>query len=154
MYTLTVATLRKLVTGSLVDLQAEITENGVRFKTGVPVTVEVTHRKQNTQNFGKLYGQDIEPTGRYVTFGHWGTPGDSTEAGNSKVTTTHDTIHFTNPLVIRWGGYGEDGWKQQLRNHYNKIGRALSKVIVQDGYDGIITVDTEVKEIVDLTSFR
>lgn len=134
---------------------AETTEDGVHFQTGKPVDVKYTHRKQPTQNFGARFGQDIEPAGRYVLHGHLGTPGESVEAGNFKVTTTHGTVHFQNPLVIVHGGTtGEPGaWKRRLSGeHGGKKGKALSKAIAKQGHDGIVTVDKHgTSEIVDLT---
>ena len=57
--------------------------------------------------------------------------------------------------------YGDKSWKRRLFDAYNGLkGKALSKAIAKDGYDGVITVSTykgkpvETSEIVDLRMFR
>ena len=148
------------------DHHAEIHEHGTKFQTGHSVVVPVTHRKQKTQNFGSRYGQDIEPAGRYVVHGHHGEQGTRDEGWGHKVTTTHDTVHFKNPLVIHHNGTGSEPgmWKRRLSDQYGgKKGKALSRAIAKDGHDAIVTVDSynhrgqqhfSTSEIVDLTHLR
>lgn len=100
------------------------------------------------------YGQKVEPHGRYMqatTLDH--PPQKGWEQGEHT---------FHNPLYIHWGSGGykhDDNWKNVLHSHYKKKGRALSKAIIKDGYDGIVTVgkhgnNHHTSEIVDLTSFK
>ena len=145
---------------------SEVHEKGTKFQTGTGVTIPVTHRKQKTADFGSRFGQDIEPAGRYVNHGHLGKEGPSVEAGGYKVTTSHDTVTFKNPLVLRHGSTtgDKDGWKRRLSDQYGgKTGKALTEAIVKDGHDGIVTVDTythngktykNTSEIVDLTHLK
>jgi len=139
------------------------TEQGVRFATGEPVVIPITHRKQKTAQYGSRFGQDIEPHGRYVLLGHLGQPGTIDEGWGNKVTTIHDTVHFRSPLVLHHGGTGSGpgGWKRRLSDAYGgKTGKALSRAVAKGGYDAVVTVDTygrdkkkTISEIVDLTSF-
>ena len=110
------------------------------FKTGKPLLLKWTHRKQKTGNFGSRYGQDIEPSGLYVVHGHWGTPGIRNENG-SPVETIHGETRLSNPLVLEHGGYGSDGWKAFLYSELEKKGKALTKELVRQGFDAIVTVD-------------
>lgn len=68
-------------------------------------------------------------------------------------------VRFRSPLVIPFNlmpgeYYDERSWKKQLENHYKKRGRALSRAIVKDNYDAVVTVmpgTNDTREIVDLT---
>lgn len=131
---------------------ATANEQGVRFETGRPVTFSYMRRNEAVGNFGSTYQQDIEPAGRYMI--HNEEPGDT---GDWEI----GTQVFTNPLVIQFNpvnhvSYDEDSWKYTLYQYYGgKKGKALSKAIRADGYDGIVTVGMGpyTKEIVDLTMF-
>jgi hypothetical protein len=128
-----------------------VEEGGVRFVTGEPVTLKVTHKKQKTPYLGSTFGQDVEPAGRYVLHGHHGQAGPATEAGGHRVLIIHDTVRFENPLVLPY-----DGWKQKLSEQYGgKTGKALSRALVRSGHDGIVTFDRYgTSEIVQLPSGR
>ena len=94
---------------------------------------------------GAQFGQHVEPRGMYVTLGHNGQEGEHEEPSwDGKpfiVKTIHGTTKINNPLVVHHGGYGEGGWKQRLSELYDgKVGEELSSALVEDGYDGIITV--------------
>lgn len=110
-----------------------------------PVTFFFGHNTEKAPFLGKTFGQDIEPAGEYLicdeSKGEFKLPG-----------WTYGTITLENPLVLPWNGYGEDGWKRQLSKRYqNKTGVKLSKAIVEDGFDGIITLDNgRFSEIVNL----
>lgn len=130
---------------------ATATEYGKRFETGVPVTFKFVRNTEKAPPapLRDEYQQRIEPAGRYMLHGHpeadvprgW-------EAG---------TVSFKKPLVIKLNAvegryYDENSWKKQLERHYGKRGRALSRAIVKDGYDAVVTVIAdETREIVDLT---
>ena len=96
------------------------------------------------------FGQDVEPSGRYITKSSGFVP-DGWESGS---------VRFEKPLYIHFGESGvyadEDNWKRRLSGYYGgKSGKALSKAVRADGYDGIVTHDKHgTSEIVDLTSVR
>lgn len=139
----------------------EITEYGVLFKTGVPVTFRYVRNPEKSPFFGTTYQQDIEPAGRFMLHSRYPAP-DNWEEG---------TITFRNPLVILLNEnpdyqnsgriYDDQSWKQKLSDHYGrKTGKALTQAIRADGYDGIVTVTPgidnvpgDTREIVDLTIF-
>ena len=112
-----------------------------------PTTFPFMRRTEGAEYFGKRFGQDIEPSGRYLLEG---TPlasmADLYETGQ---------ITFTAPLHMDAGGGYEEAsnWKQRLSKHYDgKTGAALSQAVADDGYDGIVTSDEYgTGEIVDLT---
>ena len=125
------------------------------FKTGVPVSFDFSHNTASaTAIFGKPkkdapYDRGIEPSGRYV----------SQVKDASKVDTSSGimsgTLSFKNPLVLN-----VDTWKRDLFNHYKKRGKALSKALIADGYDGVVTIEhdsnparSSTSEILDLTTF-
>lgn len=136
---------------------AEVTEYGVRFMTGTPVTFRYVRNTEASPNFGNRFQQDIEPAGRFML--HNPSPGDLArgwEAGE---------ISFNSPLVLPLSGdmgliYGPSSWKAALHRHYGKTGKALSRAIVKDGYDAVVTVASyggkpvDTREIVDLTMFK
>lgn len=126
---------------------------GKQTKTAAaePFSFEYARNTEKSPNFGGLYGQDIEPHGRYLTqrepsFNY----GDDDRWETGRLT-------FHNPKHMDFGGgYSEDSnWKRQLSQEYGgKRGRALSRAVVKDGHDGIVTHDEDgTREIVDLTSF-
>jgi hypothetical protein len=111
--------------------------------------------KEKAPNFGPRFQQDIEPHGRYL--GH----------GPNQSLPNHEygEAEFRNPLVIHWntnpeGGYDDTSWKASLSKAYGGLkGRMLAQAIIQDGYDGVVTVSnwngqSSVSEIVDLRNFK
>lgn len=96
------------------------------------------------------FGQDIEPSGRYLSESSGTTP-DGWEAG---------TVRFEKPLHLPFGDSGlyseDDNWKRRLSAYYDgKSGKALSDAVRADGHDGIVTHDKYgTSEIVDLTERR
>lgn len=124
--------------------------NGIVFETGKPVKFTYIRNTVPAPKIqGDPYDQKIEPSGRFMlqkTFE--GSAGSGWEEGS---------IEFTSPLVIEHvATKGADGWKQRLSSAYKgKTGKALSKAIAADGYDGIVTVEKDgTSEIVDLTNLR
>lgn len=126
------------------------------IKTGVRVTLPYTHSKFSaTDYFGvpdseSPFDRGFEPSGRYLTVadGLGKLNPDEFEAGE---------ITFSNPLVLDVGEYGEpSSWKRLLSKAYEgKTGKALSKAIIADGYDAVVTVSNrgEPSEVLDLTTF-
>jgi ribosomal protein S18 acetylase RimI-like enzyme len=70
------------------------------------------------------------------------------------------TVTFDNPLVLAFntgaGHYDENSWKAHLADYYHGLtGLGLTRALLSDGYDGIVTVETVrgqsyTSEIVDL----
>lgn len=124
--------------------------DGPRFQTGRPIRFVYIRNTEPAPYFGSQYGQDIEPAGRYMSMSDSPTDRDMPgwETG---------TMEFRNPLVIDFGGSYQDptNWKHVLKTLYGKTGKALSRAILRDGHDGIITIeDGEPSEIVDLTVLK
>jgi len=131
---------------------ATAVEKGIAFETGRRVTFPfMLILNGPTPHFGSQFQQDIEPHGKYVLLDY---------AVRNEPFLERGMVTLANPLVIELTGdaaniYGSTSWKARLHAWYRAKGRALSKKILTDGYDGIITVRAgETSEIVDLTSFR
>jgi len=120
--------------------KAEVTEYGVHFATGEPVTFRYVRNTEKSPNFGGRYQQDIEPAGRYLL--HNPDPGDLPPRWMTGKVTLHS------PLVLAFstggaGGYDDHNWKARLVSWYGRKGHALTRKILEDGYDGIVTVGTD-----------
>lgn len=120
--------------------------------TGQPVSFHFIH---NTESATKLlgrpkkdspYGRYHEPSGRYVNVS------SAEMAGGVQAPLTGGQITLRNPLVMDNDGLQ---WKKTLSDQYGgKRGKALSKAIIADGYDGVITLDGNyISEVVEFTSF-
>jgi hypothetical protein len=136
---------------------AEVEEEGIVFKTGVPVTFTYARNNQKAPkpSFDDPFQQKIEPAGRYMVF------------AGSRVLAHLETgkMTFRNPLVIPENSgtldkiYDENSWKMNVSNQYASKGVKLSKILVKQGFDGIVTVKNYkgknyTGEIVDLTGFH
>jgi hypothetical protein len=106
---------------------------------------------EKAPKMGNRFGQDIEPAGKYINL---------MEKGQSYIPEGWEVgkVKFNNPLIIDWGGgYGDKtNWKNVLSERYGrKTGKQLSQAIVNDGYDGIITLDKgKPSEVVQLTDIK
>ena len=114
----------------------------VIFETGRSVTFTYVRNTEKSPNFGSTYGQDIEPTGRYILHLELDPGSDGPPRGWDVGTET-----FKRPLVIELtlggGSYGDKGWKARLvREADGKKGRALSAWLLKQGYDGIVVVES------------
>lgn len=113
-----------------------------------PRVIKYARNTERSQYFGSRFGQDIEPSGRYMIELPDGVPLVKGWEGGE--------VAFQNPLVIDWGdGYdAANSWKRILSERYGgKTGKALTNALRADGYDGIITMrGAETSEIVDLTA--
>lgn len=138
---------------------ARAVENGHVFETGVPVAFPFIH---NTESAPKLlrgavdrYQQRLEPAGRYLLHDT-----DMTRTGPLARGWVGGIARASSPLVVHWntddGGYDERSWKARLAAHYRRTGVALTRALVRDGYDAVITVNArgETAEIVDLSVVR
>jgi hypothetical protein len=133
-----------------------VEEDDAWFSTGIPVTFTFCRNPEPSVHFGTVYRQDIEPAGRYMI--HCATPPPGWQRG---------TVSFARPLVLLrdvGGDYaGPGGWKVRLSSALGgKKKVALSRALVEAGFDGIVTVAVsqdargramaETSEIVDLTA--
>lgn len=129
------------------------------IETGKPADVDFLRRKTSATSLMGMPDKDspfdrgYEPSGRYMM----AKPGDFSEMSHLET----GNVKFQNPLVLGEGQYGSpSSWKRKLSEQYGgKTGKELSKAIIADGYDGVITtfVDgrgkTQSGEILDLTTF-
>jgi len=134
---------------------ANVTEYGAHFETGRPVTFPFTRGTVSSKKFGKLimkqigmnFQTDIEPAGRYMLH-------DYDPKKEPLPNWEKGTVTFKHPLVLVWsesGRYDETSWKANLYNVFGKKGKALSRVLKQKGYDGIVTVNkNSTSEIIEL----
>jgi hypothetical protein len=118
----------------------EITERGVTFKTGKPVTFNFIRNTGSSKQYGipqEKYQQNLEPTGKYMLH---------SEGTQLLPEWEEGSISFQKPLVIKFHlnddmAYDDKSWKAVLSNYYGKTGKGLTQALVNAGYDGIVTVD-------------
>jgi hypothetical protein len=135
-------------------------EQGAWFETGVPVTFRFVRNTEKSPYFGAQFQQDLEPAGRYML--HNENPGELARGWETGF------VHFERPLVISFNiprtspHYDETSWKARLARVYGATGADLSRLLLADGWDGIVTVgeyewqgkvSCDTREIVDLTPF-
>lgn len=126
-----------------------VDEAGTHFETGVPVRFRFVRNTEPSPNFGARYGQDIEPTGRYMLHPSLsGAPPRGWQEGQ---------VAFESPLVLTFNAtpgevYGPKDWKHRLTEASGgRKGRRLSDFLRSLGFDAVVTVrDGETSEIVDL----
>ena len=111
------------------------TEDGKVAKDG-SITMQYCHISNKTQNFGKQFGQHLEPAGEYMTYIPEGTK--HIEEPNYH----YGNIHFSKPLILEHKSTGENGWKKDLSDKFGgKTGKALSTAIKKEGYDAVVTYE-------------
>jgi hypothetical protein len=118
-----------------------------------PLTMEYAHNTEKAPDMGEIFGQHVEPHGRYMVQRE---PGDSYGQDPRWVT---GTVTFHNPLHVPYGGLASEptNWKHQLSEQFGgKRGKALSRAVTKAGHDAIVTHDEDgsTREIVDLTGFH
>ncbi len=95
-------------------------------------TLVLLKNTQKAPNMGKLYGQDVEPAGLYAVIKR-----DSyfDQFPNYK------TVLFETkkPLIVTINDGNIIKWKYDLSEKYKAKGKALTKKLLKDGYDCIIT---------------
>jgi hypothetical protein len=133
---------------------AEVQEYGITFRTGEPVTFDYARNTEPAPRAGPddTFQQNIEPAGRYVVH----VPSNQPTMPNQQ----RGSMTLNRPMVVELNTgtgrvYDGNSWKAQLESVYGKRGAALSRAILDDGYDGIVTVETtkrgpQTAEIVDL----
>lgn len=125
-----------------------VTEYGVIFTHGQPVTFTYVRNTWKAPYYGSRFQQDIEPAGVYMLH--------NPDLGDLPKDWIQGKITLRSPFLIPFGngGYDQHSWKARLSKLFKgKRGRALSRALLKAGYDGIVTVDvnkTETKEIVKL----
>lgn len=72
------------------------------------ITMNYLHISNKTQNFGAQYGQNLEPSGEYMSYIPEGT--NHIDLPNY----TYGVIHFDKPLILEHKSTGENGWKKDL----------------------------------------
>jgi len=135
-----------------------VTTDNEMFQSGTPIEFNYMRGTQKSPYFGERFQQHIEPAGRYMIYDD--DPSRPDESGFWE----RGKVNFANPLVIPFNSkpdnsaYDDTNWKMALHKAYGGLkGVALSKAIIADGYDGIVTVYIDpdgkpryTKEIVDL----
>lgn len=116
---------------------ASFTQDGELNKDG-SARINFLHiANPKTKNFGSQYGQNLEPSGEYMSF---------ISEGQSRVSAPnyhYGVITFKKPLVLEHKSTGETGWKKDLSEMFGgKTGKALSTAIKKAGYDGVMTWET------------
>jgi hypothetical protein len=126
-----------------------VVEYGILFETGTPVRFTFVRNTESSPYFGSTYQQDIEPTGIYAI--HNPAPGDLPRGW------VRGQMFFDNPLVIAFNErdnmtYDKYSWKVALVRTFKTAGRKLSRALLEEGYDGVVTTfgDYETREIVAL----
>jgi 2'-5' RNA ligase len=120
-----------------------------REASAEPFEFDYAHNTEQAPDMGEMYGQHIEPHGRYMVQRG---PSDTYHLDPRWELGTH---RFENPLHL-----DAEGWKQRLsEQHGGKTGRELSQAVRDAGHDGIVTHETyrgrsHTGEIVDLTGFK
>ena len=129
------------------ELEAVEVKPGVGLKEysiGGKHTYKYVHNIEKAPKPGPddTFGQKIEPAGKYMNLL---TPegAESQKVYNEKKGLTQfeiGEISFNNPLIIETEGTSKE-WKTALSKKYGNLkGAKLSKAIIKDGYDGIITM--------------
>ena len=95
-------------------------------------TFGYVHSTEPSPYLGSRFGQDVEPSGKYVTMGYAFVPANKQEG----------TVSFNNPLVIDITDQQYPQWKRDLSNLNNgSVKKRLSNKLRKQGYDAIITVE-------------
>jgi hypothetical protein len=117
--------------------KVEVVEYDKVFETLRPVAFRYVRNTEKAPFFDAMYQQNIEPTGVYLL--HNPDPGDLPPKWEQGEVTLHT------PLVIPFNTapmrtYDKGSWKAQLHRAYDARGRRLSRLLMDDGYDSVVTV--------------
>jgi hypothetical protein len=87
---------------------------------------------ESAQNYGSMFGQDVEPSGTYVSHDDRKekTPIDNHKFGK---------VAFNNPLIIDINDDTMISYKTELSKQFKAKGKVLTKKLMAKGYDGLIT---------------
>lgn len=96
-------------------------------------TLTLLKNTEKAPNMGSRFGQDVEPAGFYATQ-------KESEHLDDHPNYKTFTVDIKKPLVI---DVTEDliKWKRDLSDRYKAKGAKLSKMLMEEGYDSIITTD-------------
>ena len=132
----------------------EISEgDAATIKTGDSVQFNYRHNTESATGMlgipdkNSPYGRGYEPSGKFISIDGRGKSSQELDGHE------YGRIKFKNPLVVDNNSLQ---WKKTLSDEYNGLtGKELSKAIIADGHDAIITTegDRYISEIVDLSSF-
>lgn len=114
------------------------TEGNINKLTDDGITMSYVHmNNQNTADYGTTYGQNIEPSGEYMSM--------DTMQGKYKIPgADYGMIHFNNPLILDHINTSDTGWKKTLSEMFGgKTKKSLTNAIKKAGYDAIMTVDED-----------
>ena len=117
------------------------------IETGSPFTFTYNKNPEQAPDMGSVFGQDVEPTGDYVTRNEGFTP-EGFESG---------LVTVKKPLVIDITDETQVSYKNDLSDSYDgKTGQELSDAIKEDGFDSIVTLreDGSTGEIILLDDQR
>jgi hypothetical protein len=94
--------------------------------------LDVKKNMESAPNMGAQFGQDVEPSGTYVSHDNRKSksPIDNYKLGK---------VIFKKPLVIEITDDTLISYKQELSNEYKAKKGALTKKLMKKGFDGIIT---------------
>lgn len=120
--------------------KVELDEYGVHFETGEPVTFTYVRNTEKSPYLGERYQQHVEPTGIYLLHAY--------DTGHLPPKWVAGTMHLDNPLVIPFNTvpgemYNGTSWKAHLNYVYKRRTRALTRALLAEGYDGIVTVELD-----------
>ena len=108
-------------------------------ETGTRITVSYNRNPFSSNIRNTDFGQELELKGEYMNVS---TLYDLTEYAPSGWESGY--IEFRNPLVLEHISTNSSGWKKTLSDMYDgKTGKELTDAIKQDGYDAIITIDSD-----------
>ena len=129
------------------DIRHSLSEDNINKVTDDGLIMKyVRVPNQNTPYYGSTFGQNIEPAGEYMNM-------DDTK-GNHKIEGyEYGMIQFKKPLVLEHINTSDTGWKKTVSDMYNGLtGKKLTKALIKDGYDAIVTYDEYgYNEIVNLS---
>lgn len=142
---------------------AAVMESGVWFETGKPVNFSFMRNTVPSPKIpwqDDMYQQKLEPAGRFMI--HSEDPYIVDDPSGRIVWETGE-MTFIKPIVLYLNTepdediYGAHSWKVRLADHFGATGLKLSRILLAEGYDGIVTVDPKygtTTEIVDLSPAR
>lgn len=89
-------------------------------------------------NYGSTYGQDVEPSGTYVSEKTY--EGPIPNDGRAKY--VEGIANIMKPYYINLDDYGNPiDYKYDLSKKYKAKGKKLTDKMMRDGYDAIVTYD-------------
>lgn len=118
------------------DAKYSVSEENINKVTDDGLTMTyVRVPNKNTPYYGSTFGQNIEPAGEYMNMDE--------AKGKYKIDGyEYGTIQFKKPLVLEHINTSDTGWKKTVSDMYNGLtGKKLTKALIKDGYDAIVTYD-------------